>query len=203
MTKKLFWGLAVLIILIGVSVFMLTRTTDTEPENVYKPLTPEEEELVQETIEKAKTPTAKPGYKLVQHGDHTHEVPITETDPAPQNVKPVSPVPKTKSGGLTYHAELLETNPVKALRLQAEERGHWSKEHIPPFPPDDLEAQEFARNRYLMHYYESIGDESNPIYGRAARAYISQMDVFEQYPSGAGCVKFLHKSKFRYLLRCT
>ncbi len=190
MRKKMIWGVATLIVLlVGVSVFLLTRTTDTKTEVVYNPLTSEEEELVksqiQGTIEKGKVPTARPGYKMVLHDDHYHEVPISETEVSTPNTKSVETVPTTKSGGLTYHAELLETNPVKALRLQAEERGHWSKDHIPPFPTDDTEAQEFARNRYLVHYYESIGDESNPIYGNAARAYLSQMDVFSEYPSGA------------------
>ena len=51
------------------------RNTDTEPDiNAYPPLSPEEEEQVerniQDAIEKSKTPTARPGYKLVQHGDH-------------------------------------------------------------------------------------------------------------------------------------
>ena len=60
---------------------------------------------------KDKPPTARPGYKIVQHGDHYREVPIAES----KNAIPVPPTPKPAIPGLTYHAELLETNPVKSL----------------------------------------------------------------------------------------
>lgn len=177
MTRRIYWGLVPLIILlIGIFAVMLMRNTDTEPDiNVYKPLSPEEEEQVerniQDAIEKSKTPTARPGYKLVQHGDHYHEVSISETDKTTQVDKPsATEVPKTKSSGLTYHAELLESNPVKALRLQSEERGHWSKDHIPPFPPSDIEAQSLARSVYIIEYYKYIGKTSNnPVLEEADR----------------------------------
>ena len=126
------------------AVFLLQHT-DTKPVGVHNPLSPDDKEQVnrniQDTIEREKTPTAISGDK------------IGDTDPALQNAKKVSPAPKTKSGKLTYHAELLQTNPVKALRLQTEELGSWAAAWIPPFPPDDTEAQEFARVRYLMKYY--------------------------------------------------
>ena len=112
----------------------------------------------------------------MQRGDHYHEVPISETEVLTPNDKSAA-ILKTVKGRSTYHAKLLETNPVKALRLQAEERGHWSKDHIPPFPPSDTEAQEFAKNIYIyiVIHYESIEDESNPISVDAVRAYLSQM----------------------------
>ncbi len=93
------------------------------------------------------------------------------------------PAPKKHTGPLTYHEELLKTNPVKALRLQAEERGHWSAKWIPPFPPDDQEAAAFARNNYLQIYYESIGDVNNPIYIKALHDLRSQMRIitYEQH----------------------
>ena len=53
-------------------------------------------------------------------------------------------VSQTYTGPLTFHAELLKTNPVKALRLQAEERGHVNAKWNRHFPPDDVEAQELA-----------------------------------------------------------
>ena len=139
MARRVYWRLAFLIILlIGVSAVLLIRDTDTEPEVVFNPHSPKDEEQVkrniQDIIKKEKTPTARPGYKIDQHGDHYHEVPIAKTDPASQNVKSVAPDPKTKSGGLTYHAGLLETNPAEALYQQAIERGHWSAKWIPSFP---------------------------------------------------------------------
>ena len=127
-------------------------------------------------------PVAREGFKMVPHGDHWHEVPIDAPDtwqgePHGEVVTRDDMPIQTYDGPLTYHAELLETNPVKALRLQAEERGHWSKDHIPPFPPSDAEAQEFAKNIYLMHYYTSIDDGSK--YGDASRGYNSQLDAID------------------------
>ena len=59
MKRRMYWGVAILILLlIGVSVFLLSRTTETEPEEVYNPLTPSEKEQVdrniQDAIEKSK-----------------------------------------------------------------------------------------------------------------------------------------------------
>ena len=186
MIRRVYWGFAfIIILLLGVLIGLLIRNTDTEPDVVYKPLSPEEIEQVnrniQDIIKKKKAPTPRPGYKIVPHGDHYHEVPISETGPNTS----VSPVLKTENGGLTYHAELLETNPVKALRLQQEERGHWSAEWIPPFPPDDSEAQAFARAQYLFHYYRSIGDTDNPIKERAIQESGEMLDVITEYPFGA------------------
>lgn len=115
----------IIILLLGVTAVLavwLMQQTDTKPVGIHNPLSPEDKEQVnniQATIEKQETPTATPEDK------------IGETDPALQNEMPASPDPKTKSGKLTYHAELLETNPVKALRLQTEELGSWTAEWIP------------------------------------------------------------------------
>ncbi len=59
MKRRMYWGVAILILLlIGVSVFLLSRTTETEPEEVYNPLKPSEKEQVdrniQDAIEKSK-----------------------------------------------------------------------------------------------------------------------------------------------------
>lgn len=76
---------------------------------------------------------------------------------------------------LTYHKELLETNPVEALRLQSKERGHWSSEWIPAFPSDDLEAGSIAKNEYIIQYYKSIGDTNNLEYKKAYDSNWEQM----------------------------
>ena len=186
MTRRIYWGLAILIILlIGVTVVMLTRSTDTTPKNVYIDVEPSMEipppaepgyKWVWHHNQWNKVPTARPGDELVRHGDHTHDVSIPHT-------KPVAPMPNTKSsGGLTYHAELLETDPVKALRLQTEERGHWSARWIPEFPPDDIAAQEFVRNQYLLTYYKSIGDMDNSIYRKAWKDYRAEMMILYEMP---------------------
>ncbi|MYF57085.1 hypothetical protein F4225_15370 [Candidatus Poribacteria bacterium] len=59
MKSRMKWGVAILIgLLIGVSVFLLTRSTETEPEEVYRAPTPSEQEQVdrniQDAIDKAK-----------------------------------------------------------------------------------------------------------------------------------------------------
>ena len=192
MRKKMIWGLVTLIILLlGVSVFLLLRNIETDPENVYKPPTPEEEAQVnvqiQDAIDKSKIPTARPGFKIIKHDDHYHEVPITEAENTMPVDKPVAPGPKQKSGGLTYHAELLETNPVKALRLQAEERGHFSAQWIPPFPPDDQEAAAYARSQYLILYYGSLEDSEIPegAFKTAWQENITAYRAIKSYPHGA------------------
>ena len=160
MKGRIYWGLATLIILlIGVSAVLLMRNTDTEQG------------------EKVSLPEPK--------GEEPHhEVKISEADnngknaqiaqPVEQDVQVSQPpITQTHTGPLTYHAELLKTNPVKALRLQTEERGHWSAEWVPPFPPDDTEAQEFARARYLLEYYHhNFGDLlDTPGYEKEAKEY--------------------------------
>ena len=183
MTKQLQWiigGLALLIVgFVALQIYLFVdmkrfkeKHASPEPKAETKTEQPPEQVQVPEVDNRPAPPDD--GREYVWHGDHWHEMPIEQKEPM-----------LLPEGSLTYHEELLKTNPVKALRLQSEERGHWSKDHIPPFPPDDTEAQEFARNRYLMHYYESIGLVDTPIYSKAARPYISQLDVIDEYPSGA------------------
>ena len=115
-----------------------------------------------------------------------------------ESPKAETPKPKPKkplyTGPLTFHEELLKTNPVKALRLQQEERGHWSAEWIPPFPTDDTEAQEFARARYLWTYYRHTYGKKvyNPEYEEVSKAYSKaraisdqMFDIINSYPYGA------------------
>ena len=115
-------------------------------------------------------PPDEPGFVWVRHGDHWDKVPIAQTPQGPI-AQPVRPPVPTYTGTLTYHEELLKTNPVKALRLQAEERGHPCAKWIPPFPLDDLEAQTFARNAYLSVYL----DEADPKYEKAESAYLGKL----------------------------
>ena len=61
--------------------------------------------------------------------------------------------PSQPAMALTYHAELLKSDPVEALRQQGKERGHWSADYLPDFPPDDMEAMEIARAEYHYIYY--------------------------------------------------
>ena len=170
MNRKMLGGIIVLIVLLGIAGVFL---------------------LIQHDRADIKQETAEPDKRVEDENKQQSQVskPKPEQENLPRHVTQPVPAPKTHTGPptyagpLTFHKELLETNPVEALRLQAEERGHWSAEHIPPFPPDDTEAQKYARSIYLINYYVSIGDESNPILGRAIRAHQSQnRAIDDQFP---------------------
>ena len=60
----------------------LLRDTDIEPEVIYK--TDVEPARTPETPITEK-PTARPGFKMVQHGDHWHEVPIAQNEQVEQS----------------------------------------------------------------------------------------------------------------------
>ncbi len=154
MTRKYYWGLASLILLvIGVSAVLLLRTTDTDPI------------IVCNVVDPLDAPDTWQGEPVVQ--------------PAQAKKTP------TYTGPLTFHDELLKINPVKALRLQAEERGHWSAQWIPPFPPDDTQASAIAKNIYLLLYYDSIGKKDTPERKKAHEAHWDNLSILEDMPFGA------------------
>ncbi len=199
MKYRTYWGLSALVLLIiGVTVFSVLKDraeirrlqheleialhghnhadgdpahsdgTENKPSNDVRPVKP---------VQQVDMPKIKPD-----------KSPKAET-PKPKPKKPLY------KGPLTFHEELLKTNPVKALRLQQEERGHWSSEWIPPFPPDDTEAQEFARVTYLWLYYiqnygykklGTLGYEKETKAYREARELRRQMrGTIFSYPYGA------------------
>ncbi len=54
MNRRIYWGIAsLIIIIIGISVFIFTRTTDQEHEIIYNPLTPAEKAQVDRNIQDA------------------------------------------------------------------------------------------------------------------------------------------------------
>ena len=144
MKRKLYTGLgALLVLIIGISVVMLTRTTDTEtPVVIYRGDT---------------EPTPRPGYKLVPHDDHYHEVPIEsendiDVDNHVQNETTPAEAP-------TYTPITMSNNPVKDLREYLETKGHWSAKWIPEFPPEDTEAARMAHNYLIMLNHAAAGNE--------------------------------------------
>ncbi len=192
MNRKTYWGIAALIIVLiaaGGFIYYQRSTVQQLKEQIAQDeKMPEERE---KPVAENDLPPAEPGKKWVPHGDHFHQVPIdapdTWNDTLVAQDAPVAktPVTQTYHGPLTFHEELLKTNPVKALRLQAEERGHWSAKWIPPFPPDDTEAAEIARTRYLLIYYQSTGDTDNPEYKKANSAAWDQGDRMMDMPFSA------------------
>lgn len=88
---------------------------------------------------------------------------------------------------LTYHVELLKSDPVEALRQQGKERGHWSADYLPDFPRDDTEAMEIARAEYHCIYYGHTipvsEQHENPDYQHAVRESRRLLEaVNERYP---------------------
>ncbi|MDE0481238.1 MAG: hypothetical protein OXI67_01545 [Candidatus Poribacteria bacterium] len=193
MNRKTYWGIAALvIILIAAGGFMYWQWSSVQQ---LKEELAQDNKMLEERdkpVAENKPPVAREGFKMVPHGDHWHEVPIDAPDvwqgephePVAQTYDNpfFEPVSQTYDGPLTFHEELLKTNPVEALRLQAEERGHWSAEWIPPFPADDEEAQTFARNTYLSTYL----DDTHPEYHKYAKAQMDQLrELKYKYPSDA------------------
>lgn len=81
MNRKVYWGLGVLIILIiGVSAFLLTRTPETEPERVYLAPTPAEKAEVDRNIQDA-IDKAKKNQPMLSERD----IPKVETETPHQN----------------------------------------------------------------------------------------------------------------------
>ena len=80
MRKKMYWGIASLILIIGVVgvYLMLQPATDTEPEKKF--IVPSEADL--EKAREAKQPPreAKDGFEWEWHADHWHEVPIVQNE---------------------------------------------------------------------------------------------------------------------------
>ena len=177
MSKQMKWGLATLLLLLGIAAVFIFLDQNAELRQLEKE-TAESDKLRQERNKPQETPGAveelPPVVPSNEHpsGPHQHE------DDTVHNHSPI--VSQTYTGPLTYHAELLETNPVKALRLQAEERGHWSAKWIPPFPPDDTEAQEFAKATYNFIYFDE-----GPEFSEASHTYSQMQRTIMSYPYGA------------------
>ncbi len=199
MSNKFYWGLGALALcIIGATVFLVLKDQA------------EIRELKRQLVKDMQGHYHSDGtYHHGQHDEHessadvprddVHEakpgnVPKVRPDKLPKKETPKPQPKKLYTGPWTFHEELLKTNPVKALRLQQEERGHWSAEWIPPFPPDDTEAQEYAKALYLRRYYihtygEKLGtpgyEKETRVY-REARAIANQMsDTIVSYPYGA------------------
>ena len=182
MTSKMYLGIAALIVfMIAAGGFIYWNVSTVQQMKKQAALFEKMLEKEKEPVVANEPPPAAPGRKWVPHGDHFHEVPIDAPDV--WQGEPHEPVVPQKqhtvdaSGKVIYpHQELLDTHPVKALRAQAKDAGHWSAKYIPPFPADDVEANEFARNVYIRNYYKSIGDPYHPNANNARNA-ISELEI--------------------------
>ena len=185
MNKRIVGGFILLIVLLGIATVFLLKDKDTEPGTVYNPPS---DEVIQKTrddlaAQKAQETAKTPPQREKQSIGHRHADGTWHDEPHEPIAQP-APASKTYTGTLTYHKELLETNPVEALRRQTLERGHWSAEWMPPFPPDDFEAASVARNFYITFYYHSIGDIDNPVYLKSlARNSEFLHTLWDKYPA--------------------
>ncbi len=196
MKHRTYWGLTALVILIiGVTVFSVLKD-QAETQRLKDEL----ERAMHGHIHADGDPAHSDGKEDDQPDVRIEETKQVDVPQRRPNEIPIAKTPKPKpkkplyTGPWTFHEELLKTNPVKALRLQQEERGHWSAEWIPPFPTDDTEAQEYAKAVYLVEYYwHTYGKKlDTPEYEKEAKAYDkffgieSQMyDTIRSYPYGA------------------
>ena len=79
MKRRMYWGVAILIILlIGVSVFMLTRTTETEPKIIYNPPTEAEKKQVAQNIQDEIDKEKQNLPPIIAEGDRQEEGTDTE-----------------------------------------------------------------------------------------------------------------------------
>lgn len=116
MKKQMYWGLGVLMmLLIGAGVFLFVTTDrNTEPTVIYKDIEASKEvmEITEDTL-----PGARPGYKMVKHDDHYHEVPIAETE-QPHDTNTSLPTVKhvpfspPASDGMTVQARVAASDDV-------------------------------------------------------------------------------------------
>ena len=153
--RKYWLPLSVFVVaIVGVGLYMLATQPPPETVKIYKTVKPIEKPLQQPTAEAPVGDTSRGGHF---HADGTfhaepHEAPVEQpsTDVGETPAPVATPTP---TGPLTYHAELLESHPIEALRQQGKERGHWSADYLPDFPADDTEAMEIARAEYHYIYY--------------------------------------------------
>ena len=184
--RRVLGGLACLVLLISGCLLYLKhveRENRIAEERTAEIARQANEQHRKTTSETEAVPPAQTGHF---HADGTFHAEPHETPVAPPaTAESDTPTPAdraSQTGKLTYHAELLASNPVEALRAQAEERGYWNARWIPPFPPDDHEAQTFARNSYLTRYHA----EGTPEFERAVTAYMEQSEeIRAKYPYNA------------------
>ena len=188
MKNKLFWGLGILIVLlIGAFVFVYVKD-QSEIRQLESDLVEAQKKLEAHNkaantpkvvdISDVKPPPAEPGFKWVRHGNHWDKIPVEQRETTVEPVKPMY------TGPLTYHEDLLETHPVEALRLQSEERGHWSAKWIPPFPPENQEAAEIAKSYYLLIYYRSTGETDTAVYQELLNKIFELNNAIMEHPIG-------------------
>ncbi len=81
MKSRLYWGLAILILLVAVSVVMLTRTTETEPRNVYTDVDPSKTDHASATEDQTEEAFDPEIGRELAEADVTNRVTLYLTEP--------------------------------------------------------------------------------------------------------------------------
>ena len=156
MEKQMKWGLATLLLLLGIAAVFLFLDQNAELQQLEKE-TAESDKLRQEHNKPQETLGAVEELPLVVRPNEHPSGPHQQENGTVHNPS-VSQVSQTYTGPLTYHEELLKTNPFEALRQQSKELNHWSLDYIPDFSPDDQLAADYARVEYLKRYIKVTGE---------------------------------------------
>ena len=103
MTRKIYWGLAILIVLlIGVSVFLLMQNTDTEPKVIINDVSEEQlddiRKQIHSQIKSTPKPPDEPGFKWVWHQNHWDKVKIDEVVSKTPVVQEKTPIREGENG---------------------------------------------------------------------------------------------------------
>lgn len=187
MKKGMIWGLVTLIILlIGVSVFLLLRNTETEPgSTVYKDVEPSKETMdsFRNQASKNNPPPAEPGYKWVWHHNHWDKVAVSEPE-APPGATPTSVGPFEPDDTWRIY-------PDNVWRKKGEQA---IPRTLPPELklPEDVFSEVYTERlkKLVQEYvqYHQAGDERSLIRGlnisvEIANSYVAIGNLFDFYTS--------------------
>ncbi len=154
MNKKLYWGLGVLaVLLIGVSLGLLIRTTNTETKSIYRDVEPSQEVVDHMRLQTSEgnPPPAEPGFKWVWHHNHWDKVPIAE---APHG----------------QHADETPIHPTESM--QTEGKTDLSKYEGKPFRED----LDFYRDLFSREELESMLKTQQRTVERYRTEFIPQLE---------------------------
>jgi len=122
MKYRIYWGLAILTtLIIGISVIMLTQTTNTEPTIVYKDTEPSKEN----------PPASEPGYKWVWHNNHWDKVKTEQIAANPTEINQTQETVSIQDLKLADDIELdIPISDITADVVGTQEYHHLVKEYI-------------------------------------------------------------------------
>lgn len=120
MTRSMYWGLAILIFLLGMVAVSIITYEIAESQKLKKQLA--EAEKLANQIKERKTsennpPVAREGFKIVPHGDHWYEVPIDAPDTwqgESREPKSQDPLPDMSKYKIDFPEDIPEDFPTEA-----------------------------------------------------------------------------------------